>query len=399
MGHPGAVKRLLSGSFALAFLMATNSSAFPPATMKGSASNLLLRQEKRCHCPLFASENVPDTTADVCEDDKYRRKAHASSSRHCLYLFSLPAWNMPGTPGSTIPGTHYTLLVKRLWEWKDDVLGDGRDFFVPRPNTLKMLNELLRQQITGATECLVLSNCARFDVIVVALDGDDRTTNKSGNTAKDEDTLFQQVRHQLTQALMQQYTYYKARLKQKQIIFSLTKLFEGSGGGDNPKRLWLDPPTLPSYEKDGATFGSTDHKIDIKTLTSNIQSLRGPESIARYLCRVAVGLQPQGRRPDRQVVFRPYSSRDAHVMLQLKRTAEIADKQPRIKALLDVALQSGKAARDATMVPAILSLKKYADSSSRYSLGSAPSGLTEEAAKVSSVCLRGRTTSLGRFAR
>ena len=75
-------------------------------------------------------------------------------------------------------------------------------------------------------------------------------------------------------------------------------------------------------------------------------------------------------------------------MLQLKRTAYISSfrnhSQPRIKALLDTALQSGKAARDPTMVPAILPLKKYGSSggNSRYSLGDAPTQLTEAAAKV-----------------
>ena len=99
-------------------------------------------------------------------------------------------------------------------------------------------------------------------------------------------------------------------------------------------------------------------------------------------------------------------------MLQLKRTADIAspneqphdrstaekmkkvDKdgdfrmeggsQPRLKALLDVALQSGKAARDPGILPGIIPLKKYGSggSSSRYSLGEVPTDLSDEAAKV-----------------
>jgi hypothetical protein len=412
MRHPCCVVKLLLpvGGFALAFfIMATNtcnSSAFSPATtivkMKGSASQFFSSRQQQ-HAAVAVAVVA---YADAGEDGKkYTRKEHTrSSSRqhhyHRLYLFSLPAWNMLDTTTST---THHSaLLVKRLWEWKDDVLGDGRDFFVPRPNTLKKLNQLLTRQITHATECVVLSNCARFDVIVVV--------QVQVQQHEEEEALFQRVRHQVAQALIQQYTHYnkarqeqKAKTKAKTNSFSpwTVLFFQGSaigiGGGDNPKRLCLDPPTLPSddkHDEDGATctlVGSSDNNnnsmlIDqnVKTLTDNLQSLRGPESIAHYLCRVATGLQPQGRRPDRQVVFRPYSSRDAHVMLQLKRTAEIAaTQQPRIKALLDTALQSGKAARDPAMVPAILALKKYSDSSSRYSLGNAPSELTEEAAKVS----------------
>ena len=56
-------------------------------------------------------------------------------------------------------------MVRRIWDFKDDVLGDGRDYFVPRPKTLQALNQILRQQLQ-AKECVVLSNCARFDIFL-----------------------------------------------------------------------------------------------------------------------------------------------------------------------------------------------------------------------------------------
>lgn len=45
-------------------------------------------------------------------------------------------------------------------------LGDGRDFFVPKPKTLKALQGLLRKQC-GLTQVSVLSNCARLEIICV----------------------------------------------------------------------------------------------------------------------------------------------------------------------------------------------------------------------------------------
>ncbi|CAB9504769.1 expressed unknown protein [Seminavis robusta] len=328
------------------------------------------------------ADEAPTTSANGANDS-----SSLGSTKHSIFLFSLPAWNLletsttTGTNNNSL-GAHAALLVRRLWEWKDDVLGDGRDFFVPRPKTLGALNQILKQQIPHATECVVLSNCARFDVLVVV--------GKMDHGSSTEDGMLQRVQQPVAQALIQQYTHYKKETqKQKSNKFSLAALFEGpGGGGDQPDRLLLDPPCLRDSAHDSpattiTTADDDDCFLEIKTLTNNLQALQGPESIARYLCRVATGLQAQGRRPGRDVVFRPFSSRDAHVMLQLKRTADVASSNSRIKSLLDTALQAGKAARDPAKVPAILPLKKYGSggSNSRYSLGDAPSELTEAAAK------------------
>lgn len=93
---------------------------------------------------------------------------------------------------------------------------------------------------------------------------------------------------------------------------------------------------------------------------------------------IAGGLAPRPNRPDREVIFRPYSSREAHILLQLKRTVEVvsvADEgeperiddrkqgknfiRGRIKTLLDGALSAGKAARNEAIVPEITQLKEY----------------------------------------
>jgi hypothetical protein len=88
--------------------------------------------------------------------------------------------------------------------------------------------------------------------------------------------------------------------------------------------------------------------------------------ILQYFCNVAAGIQCRPSRPTRSVVFRPYSSRDAHIMLQIKRTADIVSSYsfPRTKILLDTALQVGKGARDPTRVPSIVTLREYESSKS-----------------------------------
>ncbi len=61
------------------------------------------------------------------------------------------------------------------------------------------------------------------------------------------------------------------------------------------------------------------------------------------MSKVAAGMAPRASRPDRPVLFRPFSSRDAHIMLQLKRTAEVDSQYPRMKIILDAVLNAGKA--------------------------------------------------------
>jgi hypothetical protein len=93
--------------------------------------------------------------------------------------------------------------------------------------------------------------------------------------------------------------------------------------------------------------------------------------MVHHLCLVAVGLAPRPRRPNREIVFRPFSSRDAHILLQLKRTADIITSSPHwtkpsqnmlpktsyLLTLLQFALRAGKAARNPNKVPALMELR------------------------------------------
>ncbi len=74
-------------------------------------------------------------------------------------------------------------------------------------------------------------------------------------------------------------------------------------------------------------------------------------------------------RPGRAVPFRPFSARDAHIMLQLKRTQQIfgtTQHQPCLSVLFETALRAGKAARTVACVPELESLLKYGTGNSKY---------------------------------
>jgi hypothetical protein len=49
----------------------------------------------------------------------------------------------------------------------------------------------------------------------------------------------------------------------------------------------------------------------------------GVEEVLYHLASVAAGMANRPRRPNQDTLLRPFSSRDAHVLLQLKRTKEV----------------------------------------------------------------------------
>jgi len=83
------------------------------------------------------------------------------------------------------------------------------------------------------------------------------------------------------------------------------------------------------------------------------------DDIVTYLCKVAAGIAPRFSRPDRPVRFCPFSSRDAHIMLQLKRTSHVASPFPKMKIILNAALSAGEAARNTKQCPILNKLKGY----------------------------------------
>jgi hypothetical protein len=83
--------------------------------------------------------------------------------------------------------------VRQVWKWKDAVLGDGRDFFVPKPKTLTALNCYIVNKIERVLECSAVSNCARFELLLLVDD-----TKKSESQRQEFTSIEQEVSQCLT---------------------------------------------------------------------------------------------------------------------------------------------------------------------------------------------------------
>lgn len=67
---------------------------------------------------------------------------------------------------SLVLGSEVSISVpRRCWQWKEWLLGDGHDFFIPRPRATGRLAQWLQQEL-GVEEAALLANCKRFDVYV-----------------------------------------------------------------------------------------------------------------------------------------------------------------------------------------------------------------------------------------
>lgn len=312
---------------------------------------------------LFGSGSQPDYQRRTGE------KIIIDSQRHYHDVFLL---SLKWTPDDRISKD-----VRSLWKWKDSTLGDGRDFFVPKPKTLKRLQDYLLKYCTGLQECSILSNCARLDVLCTITTPKSPlslpTTSRSSNTSTAVENAVRIESPSSGEQLLDDVS----------LCFASQMLYASS----NPPSMWsqlLFPTRMDRPDTVVLDRSPTECNNDSRALY-NIQSelskhwevIRGPNDVLLYLCEVSAGMARRPRRPDRTTLFRPFSSRDAHILLQLKRTKEIisvsrekwSDKsgemnstgfidenfldrrQQVIPLLFEYALRAGKAARNPNIVP------------------------------------------------
>jgi hypothetical protein len=311
--------------------------------------------------------------SDVCEpnlngmqhSDAERQQQQQQQQQH-LYLLSLQ-WP-DGDLATESNGNKFSKAVADIWRWKDLVLGDGRDFFIPRPRTIRALQSYLsthhdrceNQHQYVISECVVLSNCARFEILlVVTTNHYNITPNTSMVDGKDCHTGDDRNRQQFTNDVV---TGVQSHHENGNNVFSTatTSLLDWPGV--------IDPIA-------SRTLHSLDDEYNVEAKIRDVSKFwtvrSGSRDMVHHLCSVAVGLAPRPRRPNREVVFRPFSSRDAHVLLQLKRTADIITSSPHwtkpsknmlpktsyLLTLLQYALRAGKAARNPNKVPALMELR------------------------------------------
>ena len=292
------------------------------------------------------------------------------------------------------PKCAYSKVVTDIWRWKDTVLGDGRDFFVPRPKTLQALASfLIEEEEESIQECIILSNCARFEVLLVQEQGQPPSPAHGGN----DDLLLLNI----SRKLVAQCRYYQSQV--------------------HPATKWM----VTSMDWPGVIGTTTTHRKDMdeqqekqhetlvqmaKELQSHWTHLTKLEEIMDHLARVACGMAWRPRRPDRPVPFRPFPSRDAHILLQLKRTVQAFSHSPAshnvapaaafvssstssprssssssvlLIQLLQWALQAGKAARNVHQVPELKALRPYGSGDSQKYSAQPPSQLLHNVTQVS----------------
>ena len=224
----------------------------------------------------------------------------------------------------------FSKVAADLWRWKDAVLGDGRDFFVPRPKTLQKLGAILEQNCPMIQECVILSNCARFELLL-AVDGD----------VEDHDLVSS-----INQQLLLQEEHYRKHVN------APTKMMVGS----------MDWPGVIGDEDTVHSIVLVDKARELRRYWVSINQL---DEIMEHLAKIAIGVAARPRRPEREVIFRPFSSRDAHILLQMKRTVDAFPTASRLGLLLQLALSAGKAARDPQKVSELQELKPYGSGDSQ----------------------------------
>ena len=237
-----------------------------------------------------------------------------------IHLFSLK-WT---------PDERISKPVRDVWRWKDASLGDGRDFFVPKPKTIRSLQDYIIENSQSIDECVVLSNCARLEIICVTNENNDNPSLEIARCLAAQVFSSLNNRPQLLQSMLVQH---------------------------------LDLPHIAIDTNADITSTCLE---DVMAINKHWIHVRGCEAVCRHICLVAAGIAPRPRRPDREVLFRPFSSRDSHILLQLKRTREAATGAS-ANILIEYAQRAGKAARSVEQVPEIEQLREYGSGDSKYS--------------------------------
>ena len=229
--------------------------------------------------------------------------------------------------------------VRDVWKWKDAALGDGRDFFVPKPKTIQALQDYLVKSCSLIDSCSVISNCARLEILLAA-----SASNNQNATA-----TIELLRKEISRCLVAQNNSNK---QQSTVLSTLTQSMDWP-------QLFLDLQATCTGER---------NEHEALELAQFFTGLQGLDEVLRHLSLVSAGMASRPRRPDRPTIFRPFSSRDAHILLQLKRTKEVSAPGRLPNQLLEYALRAGKAARNSDIVPELLLLKPYGTGdTSRYS--------------------------------
>jgi hypothetical protein len=264
---------------------------------------------------LAVEGNHDDSIVSITEKSKSLDKKNQPMIG--VYLLSFPNLYPNGSTENTTgsfgdAGNTASNWRKKIKQWKQYCLGDGGVYFDERPETLKALNVLLcktirrnlekdeRQQSdtldsdatnVKSVEVAVVSTCARLEILIVVQYAD--SARIDGNILRDT------VQRSILETILEQISYHQNRLSfrlQNKLPFNLF---------DRPSRIWGNA----SHSKHSTIDGHL-----LNELSREVVLVEGVKDVSERLCLIAAGLLD---RP----LFRPFSSRDSHVMHQLKRSS------------------------------------------------------------------------------
>jgi hypothetical protein len=242
------------------------------------------------------------------------------------------------------------------------VLGNGVDFFIPKPKSLRYLGkyvlDICNADSNCVKECVILSNCARLDVLLVV-----------EHQQEEQEQPPLRLLQSISSCFITQMEYYRDRQRQNQLWKqSLLNMIDN----DRPNDVFTGARASASAATAAAAVAGSYWSV-----------YRDAQALP-YLCEVVAGIAPRPNRPPqegqpREVVFRPFSSRDAHIMLQIKRTkdtivvedapenGQLQQQQKRVNSssnstnvlskLLEYTIRVGRAVRNVQAVPELQSLR------------------------------------------
>jgi hypothetical protein len=271
---------------------------------------------------------------------------HFSSSVHLLSLQYLDDKDT----------NNHRLLSKRLkdvWKWKDAVLGDGRISFLPNHKSLKQFQSVFMKRsnkgssrnrrktpsisdfVVNIEECAIVSNCARLEILLVV-----SMTSMNDNLDYNQRlrALESILKRAVSNTLLDQVSFYQS--------FSFHDILK-------QQIQKLDLQTVLDCDVNICESPAPSTIHDLYKYWTHVQ---GTEAVCHHLCLVAAGMATRPNRPSQPVEFRPFSSRDSHILLQLKRTLSVSTGKT-CQKILQCALTAGKACRNPDKVPEILALK------------------------------------------
>ena len=341
-----------------------------------------IQRRQRCKYYLDTNPNKHNrrlicynTNNDDDEDDdsniNTQRIQNKSQKELNVFIFTFPNLYPTTTTinnNTTTNTTTATATTKLLKQWKYYILGDGGVYFDQRPKTLISLNQCLLEYIMKELlygientnnividnmECAVISTCKRFEILI---------TYESRKNMTDMIDIKNEIKSIIASFLMKQIQSKRKRLKVLSYLPFTTI-------------PWDKPSRIKSFVLNQYGYNYENRRLD-DTLKSNIENeiiiINGTSQVAERLILLASGLLD---RP----IFRPFSSRDAHIMSQIKGTSEASQRYSLpnaidmknhtitsmtwnkntkyTKLLFDCALQGGKASRSPKVVPILDELR------------------------------------------